>query len=317
MRDSWIIVIAFLMILQVVWGLRMEQPAARLTYLEEKYGVSFMLYYIHLESNSKHNESSYLRSLAQECKILAQDQKRFITVGDLSSFEAIPECAPTVSSSVWQRSFIELPHADIATHMDINCPLKFGRQLPAGQFRNLSRVWLSKLPLLCEVAETQPDQVTVLLDAGIYSNIENGNGPALKGWKFALGALSSQDFETEAVHMSHYPRQFSKGRHTWFGSKKCSHDNPQACAMFMAVRGRHCPKVMKAYSDALLRVGATKCKCFDEEVVLTDMWRRTAVIQTVRLDRSPRRRSENDTALQYYEDARPTVLSDMLHDRVY
>merc|ERR1719436_197874 len=117
--------------------------------------------------------------------------------------------------------------------MDINCLAKCGAKLPAGQFRYLSRIWLSKLPLLCEVAETEPDQVTVLLDSGLWNRVEEGIPIAKLRWEFALQELNGQDFETEAVHMPHYEQEKSEGNHTWYGSKECSHVNPQVNAMFI------------------------------------------------------------------------------------
>lgn len=296
----------------------MEQLAPRLTDLDQRYGVRFLLYYIHLESNGKHNEDYYLQSVREECKILAHENRSFITLGDRSIFESVPECAPKPGATpiVYQRSFTDLPYDNVSVNMDMNCPLKFGTQLPAGQFRNLSRIWLSKLPMLCEVAETQPDQVTVFLDSGMYNNIKRGDQYALTRWKFALGALSGQDFETEAIHMSHVPYEVAHGKHTWFGSKECSHVNPQVNAMYIAIRGRHCPKVMRAYSEALLRMSAQSCHCFDEEIVITDMLSKAGLVQTAHA-RSALAKSHSDPFVQYYEDALPAALSDMLHDRAH
>lgn len=204
-----------------------------------------------------------------------------MTLGDSSTFESVPEFAPT--ASVWQRLFADLPYVDVTMNIDINCQTRFNLNLTAGQFRNMSRIWLSKLPLLCEEAETEPDQVTILLDTGVYNRVKQGGSHAVKGWDFALEGLSEQDFETEAVHMQQYPSQVTEGQHTWFG---CSDVDPQVCAQFMVIRGRHCPKAVKFYSDALLRASARACNCFDEEVALTDMLSNTDVIQPVHLRRA-------------------------------
>lgn len=334
----------------------MGQLSPRLSSLEARYGVSYLLYYIRLESNSKHNEDYYLQSLREECNALTQEGRRFSILGDRHIFESVPECAQTSNDTlqrqhVWQRSFAELPYADVAMSMGVRCSLKFGTPVPPGQFRNLSRIWLSKLPMLCEVAETQPDQVTVLLDSGMFNNIKRGDKLALQRWKYALGALSEEDFETEAIHMSHVPDMIARWNYTWFGRRKCSHVNPQVNAMFIAIRGRHCPKVMKAYSEALLRVRNTTCHCFDEEVVLTDMLSHAGLIQTVPAKDGPRvgarghhkdnvtrttrhhhhrhHRHHKDSSRarlwpqngdafsEYYENALPTVMSDMLRDRAH
>lgn len=239
-----------------------EEEVFQIVDQEMPENTRFLLYYVPLPSNEKHDTQYYLQSLDWECRLLLQEGRYAEVVGDPDMVrEGVPGCMPATPLAFPKLNFEDLRFGEEVGRMSSNCTVKFAQSyVHITHFRDMARVWLNKVPLLCAKAERHPDEVTVMLDAGLKSK----NGSV---WYSALGA--SRDLAPGRLGMPRYTQEF--GNRSWFGQDGCV-TAPVANAMFLAVRGRDCPNIMQGYELAMKQqIEETRCPCFDEEILLTRM----------------------------------------------
>ena len=62
-----------------------------------------------------------------------------------------------------------------------------------------------------------------------------------------------------------------KSKKKWFGRDKCT--APIAHAGFLAIKGKDCPNILRAFDEALsIESGKSGCGCYDEESTLARMF---------------------------------------------
>lgn len=221
----------------------------------------FLLYYVPLPNNEKHDPQYYMQSLEWECTLLLQEGRYAEIVGDPDLVrEGVPSCGPAAPLASKKVNFEDLRFEKEVQRMQ-NCSVKFAENfMRITHFQEMARVWLNKVPLLCEKAAHHPDEVTIMLDAGLKSK----NGSV---WYSALHA--SRDLAPGRIGLPRYLQAFAN--RSWFGHDGCV-TAPVANAMFLAVRGRDCPGVMRGFELAVQRqLEDSRCPCYDEEIVLTRM----------------------------------------------
>eukprot|EP00929_Paragymnodinium_shiwhaense_P045149 TRINITY_DN23103_c0_g1_i1.p1 TRINITY_DN23103_c0_g1~~TRINITY_DN23103_c0_g1_i1.p1 ORF type:complete len:359 (+),score=69.04 TRINITY_DN23103_c0_g1_i1:41-1117(+) len=261
-------------------------------YVPARANITYLLYYVKLPENTKHSPQFYARSLEATCRTLKRHGRRWALAGDV---DTIMEWAPTCKEAVHTlgRSFHQLRFPNVVQSMGAKCPTKFGHKIPEGLLQKLARIWLNKLPLLCEYAEAAHADgddagvdLNVIFDAGLYSlamNATHMSTSVAKGaWNFAMNGI--QHVRKGQLGLSMY-----RPIHTAFepfGRRRCLEgavETPKkhravllARAMFLAIRRKDCNRVLEAYEKTLAQLHLERqvgsaCPCFDEETVFTRM----------------------------------------------
>lgn len=113
--------------------------------------------------------SEYVSGLNQSCAMMAASFSRVVFAGDTTFLHdyAISSCIPLVDLSL-HMTFDTLPHAEDAAAVGDDCDAKFPRWNDISVVRNATRIYLSKIDVLCRAARRpgHPER-HVLVDAMI------------------------------------------------------------------------------------------------------------------------------------------------------
>ena len=169
---------------------------------------------------------------------------------------------------------------------------RIGAPRVPGELRSQNRVWLSKLGVLCDAARAHPNELSVLVDAGLGRSLDDKLS-ACSGYTLHAQHWLDADRTHEATHedgklqIETYPEEWHRywlevqclwtagkecrERAGYYGTRACQ-AWPQTCGQAMAIKGRDCSTVQDAFTHALQAVAANAtCHCFDEEMVFTHM----------------------------------------------
>ena len=268
----------------------------------------FVLYFVPMPSNHRgqhyvHSEANYAEGLNASCARLKEAGHETIFVGDVDWVRRnhITECMNLRALNV---TFSTLPKIDEAEQMDEACQLKFYRQrwegepdgkyaVPKGMFRQLARVWLSKLEVTCHVASllsggTAAETRYLYVDANIGKE-EFNYADALNAAKEERSAdllLRTQtymdDAQIEMPWTQHLDGRQLLYNHTsckpsMFGSTEGGRPRKLVLARLLGVTKASCSAAQQLWNaelSELIAEGAHKrggCPCFDEEAILTRM----------------------------------------------
>mmetsp|Transcript_68919 Transcript_68919/g.193357 ORF Transcript_68919/g.193357 Transcript_68919/m.193357 type:complete len:296 (-) Transcript_68919:83-970(-) len=225
----------------------------------------FVLYFVAMQGNTKHNLSDYVMFLTTTCTRLARKIElergiRATLVGSVAWVrDNVPACASLEQGS--ELSLGNLQYKAEQRRMWRNCTKKHsqGDIIPA--FSNMAQIWLNKLPVLCKAAGARPSGTTVLVDANLYKS--NRVRAALT----ASSRLSPGRLMMPSYVPATAPDRIPTWPRPWFGQPTCTRA-PYYQAKFLAARGRDCPKLLAAWHEALRVVASdTSCGCYDEEIV--------------------------------------------------
>ena len=135
---------------------------------------TIVVYFVPVPNAGEHSTghrgmSEYVYSLNQSCAMLAASFPRVIFAGDAAFLHdyAISSCIPLVDRSL-HTTFDTLPHAEDAAAVGTSCDAKFPRWNEIAAVRNATRIYLSKIDILCRAARRpgHPER-HVLVDASI------------------------------------------------------------------------------------------------------------------------------------------------------
>ncbi len=227
--------------------------------------VKFLTYLVLLDKNKKHNSHYYMSNLDNLCR-------RFTELGMISQFTVFTP--PSHVNKIRRyssclknaniehlREFSELWYKEESEKIDSTCHTKFGMNVGNNFLRKLARIWLSKVRVLCDSAKRSPNVLTIMMDAGITSHDKGKLWRNMLNarWKHRDGSIGLQ---------SYHPHKTDK---KWFGRDKCT--APIAHAGFLAIKGKDCPNILRAFDEALsIESGKSRCGCYDEESALTRMF---------------------------------------------
>jgi len=218
------------------------------------------LFYVPLAENKKHSVQSYKSSLGSLCGFVSS--KQYQNVGLVGDVDAIGSMVSSCGKFTHGHSMklTDLEYDDVVARIpsDGSCKLKWHPQGPVLQ-RDVVKIWLNKLPVLCKYAAERPNAVTTLIDANAGSSMlpwANTTAQQLQRGKLGVKAY----FKTPQ-------------RHTWFGNKECN-QSLMVYAKYLAVHGSDCPELMQAYDQVLAatRDRGSGCPCFDEEYLLSSLY---------------------------------------------
>jgi len=272
--------------------------------------ATYYIYFVVLPNNTKHDPSYYGSSLNATCGRLAAARKRFSIRGDVDwVLDHAPSCAGYEPSRASRFASTTLPepraYATPIGAIANDCLVdKFSGPPDAfpefvmkpslpGELRSQNRVWLSKLGVLCDAARAHPDELSVLVDAGL-GHVPDDSLAACGGKTLHAQHWLDADRTHEATHengklqIETYPEEWHRfflevqclwtsgnecrERAGYYGTRACQ-TSPKACGQAMAIKGRDCSTVQDAFTHALQAVAAnTTCHCFDEEMVFTHMF---------------------------------------------
>ena len=238
------------------------------------------LYFRHIPTaNPKHSEDWYVVQLDTACGDLAAAGLPFVLLG---SAAWIVSRAPNCSSATAriELSSEAVPHMREVSRVGHNCThFKFGTKrvppMPPGLLRQLVLVWVDKLPALCRAAP--PGRVAMLVDAALpHTNpalwqefILQPASALLGDPRVNLTRLNTECYDRSVRFGVSNPNQKRFGR--MFGDQEVCTTNV-VNANYLMLDTAQCPVLLKAFDAALEAVSAGGCRCWDEEIVMSQMY---------------------------------------------
>ena len=234
--------------------------------------ATYYVNFVKLDGNQKHNERFYARGLEATCSQLIAAGKRVALVGQEGWVAAnAPSCLPAADRTPGGPfGFSALPKpGSVSPYLRLigaDCATKYGDPQPAGGLRDLATIWLSKLGILCDVARARPHELSVLVDAQL------GTQPDLSWTRRWINSTEMERRHSPGrLQVELYPQARWRWPEGSFGSANCTRE-ARVRAPVLAIEGSACDSVQRAYAEALAAVAADeRCRCFDEEIVLTRM----------------------------------------------
>lgn len=231
----------------------------------------YIAYYIKLKSNTKHPLLLYSERLSHLCGVFASQQLQARLFGSLEYIRSNAHaCAPYIDPDN-QVKFDELAYADVVTRMRPDCEYKFSK-VHTGKVRNardLGRIWLNKINIICRAFSMYPVSRIIMLDAGLSA----------RKIELALSLDSYQSPETPSFIGYAFNLSTQLQRNHWHG-RRC--DAPVLVANIIMMQREQCNSFLPVYNHYIERVskeaaGANdklnECSCFDEEDVLSRIYR--------------------------------------------
>ena len=128
-------------------------------------------------------------------------------------------------------------------------------------------MYLNKLEVLCDLAQTAPTDLTVLVDSDLDPDL----------WSTVMSLIDRRKKDARDTTLTVYEHP-DYGYRSWFGRPSCR-THPTANTEFMAIRGKDCPAILGAFKNTIdglvetaskvnLLPDAGPCPCFDDEIVL-------------------------------------------------
>ena len=128
-------------------------------------------------------------------------------------------------------------------------------------------MYLNKLEVLCDLAQTEPHDLTVLVDSDLDPEL----------WPTVMSLIDRRKKDARDSTLTVYEHP-DYGYRSWFGRPSCR-THPTVDTEFMAIRGKDCPAILQAFEttiDGLVETAskvnllpdAGPCPCFDDEIVL-------------------------------------------------
>ena len=139
-------------------------------------------YFVALPSSGpqspRHSIDSYTKALGSLCDELRRREIPAAIIGDAAQVANMTEgaCNSLVPRVPRKWSTVHsgtLPGAHLAEGVTADCQRRYGyplqceasRTYARGVYQELARIWLSKLPLLCEAAMEHPEELSLMVDA--------------------------------------------------------------------------------------------------------------------------------------------------------
>eukprot|EP00439_Symbiodinium_sp_Y106_P038089 s2995_g4.t1 len=211
------------------------------------------LFYVPLAENKKHSLASYKSSLGSLCSFVSsKDLQNVGLVGDVDAIDSMVSSCEKFTHG-HSMKLTDLEYDDVVTRIpsDGSCHLKWHPKGPVLQ-RDVVKIWLNKLPVLCKYAAERPNAVTTLIDANADSSM------------LPWANTAAQQLQRGKLGVKHY----------FATPQKSCNQTLIVYAKYLAVHGSDCPELMQAYNQVL---AATRdrdcgCPCFDEEYLLSRLY---------------------------------------------
>mmetsp|Transcript_30604 Transcript_30604/g.89424 ORF Transcript_30604/g.89424 Transcript_30604/m.89424 type:complete len:471 (-) Transcript_30604:37-1449(-) len=229
----------------------------------------------HLKYNNKMNShyslAHYAQGLANTCQFLTKLDHPAYVLGDQDFIQSRAQnCQQLTAEEAGRYRMEDLNHAEgaamVQRHM---CHRKFATDKHDARriLKEHVLMYLNKLDVLCDLAQDEPNDLTVLVDSDL--------DPELWSTVMSLIDRRKKDARDKTLTVWEHP---DYGYRSWFGRPSCR-THPTANTEFMAIRGKDCPAVLQAFRDTLaglvetaskvnLLPDAGPCPCFDDEIVL-------------------------------------------------
>lgn len=137
----------------------------------EQSNATFYVYFTRIPTtNARHSLDRYVGALEVACASVRARGLRARLLGEAEWIaSATNSCRPLLDPDHGDVSYADLPALEEASDVSPMCDAKVSvsGHYPKGNYRHMSAVWLSKLPLLCSRAVKRPDEISVMLDARI------------------------------------------------------------------------------------------------------------------------------------------------------
>jgi len=263
---------------------------------------TFVLYFVPAPlaatAHYKHSQAQFASGLNTTCHQIRQDGKKAVFVGDVDwvRSQGLDACYPLLKSEL-NFTYDQLPHDRETSGMSDSCQLKFykpaeqrhdgkmQRPLADGVFRQLARIWLSKLHMVCTAAHFGGGN-------GRYVNIDAELASERESYLDALKAAVEPWSDGEVIRTETGPpddpivQPHMTGEFALFNQSACKpgsfgnitdrHTHKFALARVIAVTDSTCEDAQEVFNAEVQNLMTTQedCHCFDEETVLTRLMER-------------------------------------------
>lgn len=242
-----------------------------------------------LTGNAKHKPSFFTSRVYNTLKIIGSHSKSVVlfaggeenSKGKLSSqqantaFLARRKKKNKVTEAAFSYKLAELdslPYKAQADAVPADCPAKYGKKLPKGQLRMLDKVWLSKIALVDQALQLEPDEGCP------------ANGAGRSQWLWLDAGLEKDQVlrilnhtkvlqrpQPGAIHLQFYCEAKMLQAKEYFAGRCPVRHLLNAKAFWGDRQGF---KSLRAAFDQCLNllvadIASKKCDCFDEETVMT------------------------------------------------
>ena len=128
--------------------------------------IQHYILWIQLKSNVKHPVSFYMSHLRELCSWIKTSQIHNIgIVGDVEVIgREVDACAGLLHGNPVTLEQLAYSEVVAALPEDGGCKLKFGL---AGLSKDMVKIWLNKLTILCNLAAEDPERITTIDDANM------------------------------------------------------------------------------------------------------------------------------------------------------
>ena len=186
------------------------------------------------------------------------------------------------ATRVSEQSLDSAPRMREVSRIGHNCThFKFGTSrvapMPPGLLRELGLVWVDKLPSLCRAAP--PAGIAMLVDAALPATnpalwndfVLRPSNELREDSRVNLTRLNTECYDPVVRFGAANPNQERFGR--MFGGQPVCTTNV-VNANYLMLDTARCPALLSAFDAALEAVSTGPCRCWDEEIVLSEMYRR-------------------------------------------
>lgn len=255
-----------------------------------------------LTGNAKHKPSFFTSRVYNTLKILGSDSKSVVlfaggeenSKGQLSSEKAstafaarrrkTDNVAAEAAFSYTLAELDDLPYTAQADSVPMDCPAKYGKRLPQGQLRMLDKVWLSKIALVEQALELEPDKGCPAGGAGrsqwlwLDAGLEKDQVLRILNHTKVL-----KKPQPGAIHLQFYCEVKMLQAKEYFAGRCPVRHLLNAKAFWGDKQGF---QQLRAAFDQCLNllvadIPSKKCDCFDEETVMTHIVQGRAPCDTV------------------------------------
>jgi len=236
--------------------------------------VIFGVFYIPIENNTKHPLSYYHTGLQQTCSFLRGLGHPAIALGDPDKLRSVPGCGWLTEVEGGTYRIKDLRYINESSiPIRHGCYIKFTKSPPKDDpllQQDILQIWLNKIDILADLADSYQDKLVVLVDAGLRPHLF----PKVK--KIVDEGLKVNNLNDQSLAARMYSRSDISFNKAWFGKEQCT-TPPKVCASILAIRGRagnHMRAIFKkkVSETAMLAEKNDTCPCYDEEIILSSIY---------------------------------------------
>ena len=235
--------------------------------------VIFGVFYIPIENNAKHPLNYYHTGLQKTCSFLRGLGHPAIALGDPDKLRSVPGCGWLTEVEGGTYRIKDLRYINESSiPIRHGCYIKFTKSPPNDKpllQKDTLQIWLNKIHVLADLADSYQDKLVVLVDAGLPPYLF----PKVK--KIVDEGLKVNNLNDQSLGARMYSKEIIDHK-TWFGKEQCT-TPPKVSACILAIRGRagnHMRAIFekKVSETAMLAEKNDTCPCYDEEIILSSIY---------------------------------------------